>query len=211
MEDDRVTGFHSVPPSQPHCYLHGTLEMGHLISLYCFAEQGLPPPTYQWQRVSGDTVKNITESYSFKTGAFVIGNLTYLEEGYYRCTAANSLGSKSCQINLSTSQTGVIIGALIGAILVVALICGVVWFLTSKEKKKKRKEKTAMIETQDVSQKEPLNAEYTAVPNQESVPLSTVPPSKGSTETNEYVAPEEIEVRAEPENETQEEARQPEA
>lgn len=56
----------------------------------------------------------------------------------------------------------------------------------------------------DVAQKEPMNAEYVAVPNQESVPAAAVPPSKESTETNEYVTPEEIEVATAPENEMQE-------
>nr|XP_056714931.1 V-set and immunoglobulin domain-containing protein 1-like [Euleptes europaea] len=200
-----------VPPSQPHCSLRGTPEMGHLISLYCFSEGGLPAPTYQWQKVSGDTVTPVTEAYNPKTGLFIIGNLTNFEEGYYRCTAANSLGNSSCHINVTSShsESGVIVGALIAAILAAALICGIVWFLASKEKRKKRKEKAAMIETQEVVQKEPLNAEYTAGPNQESVPAAPVPRSKESTETNEYETPEEIEVAAAPENEIQEAEHQP--
>ncbi|XP_054851783.1 V-set and immunoglobulin domain-containing protein 1 [Eublepharis macularius] len=200
-----------VPPSQPHCGLRGTPEMDHLVSLFCFSEGGMPVPTYQWQKVSGDTVTPVTESYNPKTGLFVIGNLTKFEEGYYRCMATNRLGNSSCDISVTTSHSegGIIAGALIGAILAAALICGVVWFLASKEKKKKRKEKAAVNEMQAVDQKEPLNAEYTAVPSQENVPVAAIPPSKESTETNEYVTPEEIEVAAVPENEMQEAEHQP--
>ncbi|XP_060105097.1 V-set and immunoglobulin domain-containing protein 1 [Heteronotia binoei] len=200
-----------VPPSDPHCSLWGTAELGHAISLNCFSKEGLPAPTYQWYQVSGDIATPVTEQYNHKTGVFVIGNLTNFEEGYYRCTASNVLGNSSCHINITTShsETGIIIGALIAAILAAALICGIVWFLTTKEKRKKRKEKAAVSEMQDVAQKEPLNAEYIAVPNQGSVPAAPVLPSKESTETNEYITPEEIEVAAVPENEMQEVEHQP--
>nr|XP_056714933.1 V-set and immunoglobulin domain-containing protein 1-like [Euleptes europaea] len=84
----------------PHCSLRGTPEMGHLISLNCFSEEGLPSPSYRWQKVSGDTVTPVTEAYNPKTGVLVMSNLTKSEEGYYRCTAVNSLGRKFCQISL---------------------------------------------------------------------------------------------------------------
>ncbi|XP_077165416.1 V-set and immunoglobulin domain-containing protein 1 [Paroedura picta] len=194
-----------VPPSQPHCVLRGTAERGHLISLYCFSEGGLPSPSYHWLHVSGDTVTPVTETYNPQTGIFIIGNLTRFEEGYYRCIASNLLGNSSCDINVSTSHSegGIIVGALIAAILLAALICGIVWFLTSKEKRKKRKEKAAVKEMQDDAEREPMKAEYVAVPNQESAPVAPIPQSKASIETNEYVTPEEIEVAAVPENETQ--------
>ncbi|XP_061455028.1 V-set and immunoglobulin domain-containing protein 1 [Rhineura floridana] len=194
-----------VPPSKPLCSFgqNHQIEMGHLITLSCLSETGLPNPAYYWDRVSGDTVTPVTEQYNPQTGLLVMGNVTKFEEGYYRCTAVNPLGNSTCHIDLTTkhSQGGIIVGALIGAILAAALICVVVWVLASKEKKKKRKEKAATSEMQDVTHKEPLNTEYAALPSQESVPVAAVPPSK---ESNEYVTPEEIEVAAMPENETQE-------
>ncbi|XP_053129911.1 V-set and immunoglobulin domain-containing protein 1 isoform X2 [Hemicordylus capensis] len=197
-----------VAPSQLHCGYGSSPELGNLFALSCISEVGLPAPTYQWTRVLGDTAKPVTESYNSKTGVFVIGNLTTFEEGYYQCTATNFLGNSTCQIDVTIkhSDTGVIIGALIGAILAAALICGVIWFLTAKEKKKKRKEKAAVLEIQ--TQKEPLSSDYSAVPSQEAVPVSSVPPSKESNETNEYVAPE-IEAVATPENQVQEAENQP--
>ncbi|KAJ6657414.1 hypothetical protein lerEdw1_002472, partial [Lerista edwardsae] len=140
-----------------------------------------------------------------QTGLFVIGNLTNFEEGYYRCTATNSLGNSTCQtdVTMKHSESGIIVGALIGAILAAALICGIVWFLTSKEKKKKRNEKNAASGMQTAAQKEPLSSAYVAVPSQEDALVTAAPPSKESNETQEYVTPEEPEVAAEPENQIQ--------
>ncbi|XP_066496295.1 V-set and immunoglobulin domain-containing protein 1 [Tiliqua scincoides] len=193
------------PPSQLQCGFSTSPEIGHNIALSCSAKIGLPPPTYVWHRVSGDTVKPVTESYNSQTGLFVIGNLTSFEEGYYQCTAMNSLGNTTCQtdVTMKHSESGIIVGALIGAILAAALICGIVWFLTSREKKKKRNEKIAASGMQTVAQKEPLTSEYVAVPSQEAAPVVSAPPSKESNETREYVAPEESEVVEEPENQIQ--------
>ncbi|XP_062998123.1 V-set and immunoglobulin domain-containing protein 1 [Elgaria multicarinata webbii] len=204
-----------VAPSKPICSFgqsrHPEIEFGHMVTLFCFSNNGLPNPTYQWHRLMGDTVKPVTELYDPQTGSLVIGNLTKFEEGYYQCTASNSLGNSTCQIDLTTkhSESGIIIAALIAAILAAALICIIVWIVASKETKKKRKEKAAKEEVQITTQKEPLTAEYAAVPSQESVPVAAVPSSKESNETNEYVTPEEIELAEVPENEMQETEHQP--
>lgn len=193
------------PPSQLQCGFSTSPELRHNIALSCNAKIGLPAPTYLWHRISGDTVQPVTEPYNLQTGLFVIGNLTTFEEGYYRCTATNSLGNSTCQtdVTMKHSDSGIIVGALIGAILAAALICGIVWFLTSKEKKKKRNEKIAASGMQTGEQKEPLSSEYVAVPSQEAVPVVSAPPSKESNETQEYVTPEEPEMAAEPENQIQ--------
>ncbi|XP_015277282.1 PREDICTED: V-set and immunoglobulin domain-containing protein 1-like [Gekko japonicus] len=88
------------PPSQPHCSSLGTPESGSSVSLHCFSEDGLPAPTYQWQKISGDTITPVTEPYNPKTGVLVLSHLADFEEGSYRCTAMNSLGRKSCQVSL---------------------------------------------------------------------------------------------------------------
>ncbi|XP_034957836.1 V-set and immunoglobulin domain-containing protein 1 [Zootoca vivipara] len=202
-----------VAPSKPHCGFvqNNEAEIGHAITLFCFSETGMPDPIYIWHRVSGDSVVHVTGNYIPQSGRLVIGNLTKFEEGYYRCTAINSLGNSSCQIDLTTkhSEGGIIVGALIAAILAAALIGVIVWVVASKEKEKKKKEKAAISEMQTVTQKEPLNVAYAAVPSQESAPLAAVPPSKESIETSEYSTPEEVEVVAMPENATQEMGHQP--
>ncbi|XP_053230134.1 V-set and immunoglobulin domain-containing protein 1 isoform X2 [Podarcis raffonei] len=202
-----------VPPSKPHCSFvqDKEAEIGHAITLFCFSETGMPEPMYLWHRVSGDSAVHVTGNYIPQSGRLVIGNLTKFEEGYYRCTAINSLGNSTCQIDLTTkhSEGGIIVGALIAAILAAALIGVIVWVVASKEKEKKKKEKAAISEMQTVAHKEPLNVAYAAVPSQESAPVAAVPPSKESNETSEYSTPEEAEVATMPENATQEMERQP--
>ncbi|XP_060612202.2 V-set and immunoglobulin domain-containing protein 1 [Anolis sagrei] len=196
------------PPSKPLCSFTQQLEkveLGHIISLSCLSEIGMPVPKYYWHRLSGDAAMPVTDTYNPQTGVLTIGNLTKFEEGYYQCTAFNSLGNATCQIDLTIkhSESGIIAAALIAAILAAALICVIVWIVMSKEKKKKRKEKAAVSEMQTMAQKEPLTSEYVAIPSQESAPVAAVPPSKDSNETGEYVTPEEIEVAPVPENEAQ--------
>ncbi|XP_077778550.1 V-set and immunoglobulin domain-containing protein 1 isoform X2 [Podarcis muralis] len=202
-----------VPPSKPHCSFvqDKEAEIGHAITLFCFSETGMPDPIYLWHRVSGDSAVQVTGNYIPQSGRLVIGNLTKFEEGYYRCTAINSLGNSTCHIDLTTkhSEGGIIVGALIAAILAAALIGVIVWVVATKEKEKKKKEKAAISEMQTVAHKEPLNVAYAAVPSQESAPVAAVPPSKESNETSEYSTPEEPEVAAMPENVTQEMEHQP--
>uniref|UniRef100_A0A8C8RCR5 V-set and immunoglobulin domain-containing protein 1 n=1 Tax=Pelusios castaneus TaxID=367368 RepID=A0A8C8RCR5_9SAUR len=182
-----------VKPSQPHCSLRGTPETGHLVSLSCYSEEGLPAPTYQWYRVLGDTIKPMTEQLNTKTGLFIIGNLTTFETGYYRCVSYNSLGNNSCEIDLTAthSEGGVIAGALIGAILGAVVICLIVWYLNKREKKKKRNEKTANSEMQPITQKQEANVEYVNIPNQENELVAAVAPSREPNVANESSNAEE--------------------
>ncbi|XP_058010619.1 V-set and immunoglobulin domain-containing protein 1, partial [Ahaetulla prasina] len=200
-----------VPPSKPLCSFgsshHPKVEIGHLITLACISEIGLPKPAYKWYKLIGDKPQPVTELYNPYSGRLVLGNLTQFEEGYYQCTAINSLGNSSCHIDLTTkhSEGGIIVGALIAAILAAALICIVGWILISREKKKRRKEKPVAKEMQPMAAK----AEYAAVPSQASVPMAAVPPSKDPNETGEHDSPGEAQVAILSENETQEMGHQP--
>ncbi|CAM4602775.1 V-set and immunoglobulin domain-containing protein 1 isoform X2 [Lepidochelys kempii] len=191
-----------VKPSQPHCSLRGTPETGHLVSLSCYSEEGMPAPTYQWYRVLGETLKPMTEQLNTKTGLFIIGNLTTFETGYYRCTASNSLGNSSCEVDLSAahSEGGLIAGALIGAILGAVVICIIVWFLTKREKKKETKEKAANSEMQPMSQKQQANVEYVNIPTQENESVATATPSREANAANEYSTSKEVAASGMPEN-----------
>ncbi|XP_062820104.1 V-set and immunoglobulin domain-containing protein 1 isoform X3 [Anolis carolinensis] len=196
------------PPSKPLCSFtqnHEKVELGHIVTLSCLSEIGMPQPKYYWHRLSGDAAMPVTDTYNPQTGVLTIGNLTKFEEGYYQCTSFNSLGNATCQIDLTIkhSESGIIAAALIAAILAAALICVIVWIVASKEKKKRRKEKAAISEMQTMAQKEPLTSEYVAIPSQEHEPVAAVPPSKDSNETGEYVTPEEIEVVPVPESKVQ--------
>ncbi|KGL75941.1 V-set and immunoglobulin domain-containing protein 1, partial [Tinamus guttatus] len=185
-----------VKPSKPFCKVEGTPEKGHLISLSCHSEVGLPRPTYRWYRLDEDTLKPVTEQFDPKTGVLFIGNLTTFETGYYHCIASNTLGNSSCELDLTIkhSEGGIVAGALIGAIVAGVIICVIVWFLTRREKRKKKK--SSSNEMQVMTQKQP-NAEYAQVPTEENIPATTVPPSNA---TNEYPNVEETAASGAPEN-----------
>ncbi|XP_026508877.1 V-set and immunoglobulin domain-containing protein 1 [Terrapene carolina triunguis] len=191
-----------VKPSQPHCSLRGTPETGHFVSLSCYSEEGMPAPTYQWYKVSEGTHKPMTEQFNTKTGLLIIGNLTTFEAGYYRCTASNSLGNSSCEVDLTAahSEGGLIAGALIGAILGAVVICIIVWFLTKREKKKERKEKAANSEMQPMTQKQQANVEYANIPTQENESVATATPSREANAANEYSTAAETAASGMPEN-----------
>ncbi|XP_019377101.1 PREDICTED: V-set and immunoglobulin domain-containing protein 1 [Gavialis gangeticus] len=187
-----------VKPSQPLCNIQGTPESGH-ISLACHSQEGMPPPTYQWQRLSGNTIKPVKEQYNPETGLLIIGNLTTFETGYYYCIASNFLGNSSCQLDLTAThlEGSIIAGALIGAILLTAVIFIIVCVLTKKEKKK-RKEKATINETQPMTKNQQTNLEYADVPSEENIPTAAAPLTNT---TNEQSNPEEATAPGIPENE----------
>ncbi|NXW00474.1 VSIG1 protein, partial [Fregetta grallaria] len=189
-----------VKPSTPICKIEGTPEKGHLIYLLCICEEGLPHPTYHWYKVDENTLKPVTEQLNPKTGILYIGNLTTFETGYYRCIASNVMGNSTCELDLTAkhSDSGVIAGALIGAILAAAIICIIVWVLTKKAKNKK----SSSNEMQEMAQKQ-SNAEYVQVPNEENIPATTVPSSNA---TNEYSSVDETAASGTPENYEKQEA-----
>ncbi|NXX95990.1 VSIG1 protein, partial [Centropus bengalensis] len=188
-----------VKPSTPFCKIEGTPEKGHLIYLLCKCDEGFPHPTYHWYKVDENTLKPVTEQLNPNTGILYIGNLTTFETGYYRCIASNVLGNSTCELDLTAkhSDGGIVAGALIGAVLAAAIICVIVWVLTKKAKKKK----SSSNEMQEMAQKQP-NAEYVQVPNEENVPVTTVPPSNA---TNEYPSIDEMAASGTSENDEKQE------
>lgn len=41
----------TVPPSAPDCRIQGSLNIGSDITLSCNSEEGIPRPTYNWERL----------------------------------------------------------------------------------------------------------------------------------------------------------------
>lgn len=129
-----------VKPSKPFCSIQGRPEAGHPISLSCLSAFGTPSPVYYWYKIEGNTIVPVKESFNSATGVLDIGNLTNFEKGYYQCTAINSLGNSSCEIDLTSSdpEVGIIIGALVGALTGAAIIICVVYFARNKVKSKQK-------------------------------------------------------------------------
>ncbi|XP_063288198.1 V-set and immunoglobulin domain-containing protein 1 [Pelobates fuscus] len=152
-----------VAPSAPHCSMRGPMETGHYLSLYCYSEEGMPRPTYTWKRVKNGELTPIPVQTNQKKGILIIGNLTTFDDGYYRCTASNSLGNATCELDLHTGgEAGIIVGGIIGAVLLAAIIFAVIFFLVTK-KKKNKKQLPAASEMKAVPSAEPHA--YQAVPN----------------------------------------------
>ncbi|NXM05376.1 VSIG1 protein, partial [Tyrannus savana] len=189
-----------VKPSTPFCKIEGTPEKGHLIYLLCRCEEGLPHPTYRWYKVEENTLKPATEQFDPNTGILYIGNLTAFETGYYRCVASNVLGNSTCELDLTAkhSDSGIVAGALIGAILAAAVICIIVWVLTKKAKNRK----SPNNEMQEMAQKQ-SSADYVQVPNEENIPATTVPSSNA---TMEYPSVDEPTAPGTPQNKEKQEA-----
>uniref|UniRef100_A0A3B4D6Y3 V-set and immunoglobulin domain-containing protein 1 n=1 Tax=Pygocentrus nattereri TaxID=42514 RepID=A0A3B4D6Y3_PYGNA len=145
-------------PSYPACAVHGDVSTGHLVTLTCHSSNGSPSPQYTWSRIeqgkkmNEPTLKVVPDSFHFSfcfacasstldvnTGTMYIRNISQFEFGTYQCNASNSVGFSTCTVELS-SGTATIVGAVIGALLAVAFIVLLVWFITHKLKKQKQAE-----------------------------------------------------------------------
>ncbi|XP_056395998.1 V-set and immunoglobulin domain-containing protein 1 [Hyla sarda] len=135
-----------VAPSTPHCSIQGHIVVGHAVHLACLSEQGMPRPVYTWYRVENGNLKTVNAAQ--QNGVLTLGNMTKFEDGYYRCTASNSLGNATCELDLHTGgEAGIIVAGIIGAVLLAVIICGVIWFLVVKKKSKKKQLKSSELKT----------------------------------------------------------------
>ncbi|KAK6473516.1 V-set and immunoglobulin domain-containing protein 1-like, partial [Huso huso] len=158
-----------VEPSKPICAIHGTPESGHRVSLTCHSEQGNPAPTYTWSKLSDGVATQPLGQMDIITGNMKIGNLSQFEIGTYQCNASNSQGFSICTVELSEgAHEGAIAGAVIGAVLAAVIIGTVVWFISSKRRRKSNKEKSAGTELQT---KAKSDVKYQDVPTVESAPV----------------------------------------
>ncbi|XP_053329778.1 V-set and immunoglobulin domain-containing protein 1 isoform X1 [Spea bombifrons] len=137
-----------VAPSTPHCSMRGAVETGHYLSLFCFSEEGMPRPTYTWNLVDNGVLKPVPTNTNQQKGMLIVGNMSNFDDGYYRCTASNSLGNTSCELDLHTGgEAGIILAGVIGAVVVASIIAAVIWFVIAKNKDKKQKQATSEMKT----------------------------------------------------------------
>ncbi|KAM4020296.1 V-set and immunoglobulin domain-containing protein 1 [Anomaloglossus baeobatrachus] len=136
-----------VAPSTPHCSIQGNIVTGHAVKLVCLSEQGMPRPVYTWNRLVNGNLKPIVGGQQ-QNGVLIIGNMSKFEDGYYQCMASNSLGNATCELDLHTGgEAGIIVAGIIGAVLLAAIIFGVIWFLIAKKKKEKKQSKISELQT----------------------------------------------------------------
>ncbi|XP_069320323.1 V-set and immunoglobulin domain-containing protein 1 [Eulemur rufifrons] len=175
-----------VKPSKPFCSIHGSPESSHTISLSCLSALGTPSPVYYWYKLEGSNTIPVKTNPT--TGTLVIGNLTNFERGYYQCTAINSLGNSSCEIDLTSSHSEVIIivVALTGSLVGAAIITSVVCFARNKAKAKERKRNSKTVTELEPMTKIKKSAQSEAMPSEDAVQLeATLPPSTHDTVTIE--------------------------
>uniref|UniRef100_A0A8C9AM38 V-set and immunoglobulin domain-containing protein 1 n=1 Tax=Prolemur simus TaxID=1328070 RepID=A0A8C9AM38_PROSS len=175
-----------VKPSKPFCSIHGSPERSHTVSLSCLSALGTPSPVYYWYKLEGSNIIPVKANPT--TGTLVIGNLTNFERGYYQCTAINSLGNSSCEIDLTSSHSEVIIiiVALTGSLVGAAIITSVVCFARNKAKAKERKRNSKTVTELEPMTKIKKSSESEAMPTEDAVQLeATLPPSTHDTITIE--------------------------
>uniref|UniRef100_A0A8C9P5C9 V-set and immunoglobulin domain-containing protein 1 n=1 Tax=Spermophilus dauricus TaxID=99837 RepID=A0A8C9P5C9_SPEDA len=182
-----------VKPSKPLCSIQGRPEMGHSISLTCLSSFGTPSPVYHWYKLEGNNAVPVKESFNPNTGILVIGNLTNFEQGYYQCTAINSVGNSSCEIDLTSShpEVGIIVGALIGTLVGAAIIISVVCFARNKTKEKERKRNSKTTTELEPMTKKNETRENEAIPMEDVIQLeATLPPSTHDTDPTIILEPD---------------------
>ncbi|XP_059822163.1 immunoglobulin superfamily member 11 isoform X3 [Hypanus sabinus] len=121
-----------VPPAIPLCQLQGAVATGNDVTLTCSSEEGLPLPTYSWEKL--DSIAKLPPmSVEDKVqGTLILRNISTAINGLYQCTVTNVMGSHKCAIDLQVIEpqlqhVGIIAGAVITGILV--LLLGVIFVI----------------------------------------------------------------------------------
>ncbi|XP_029018300.1 V-set and immunoglobulin domain-containing protein 8b [Betta splendens] len=132
VDSRKVTLLVLVPPSAPRCSVDGAEEKGSAVSLMCKSRWGSNPLSYTWTRQTGGAMP-ATATQNSQTGALVINNLTDSNVGTYMCEASNAVGKAQCTYELHAynpvNKVGVIVGAVIGALLLLLLLLFLIWLL----------------------------------------------------------------------------------
>ncbi|KAM9294149.1 V-set and immunoglobulin domain-containing protein 8 [Gastrophryne carolinensis] len=122
-----------VVPANPRCWVEGDQTYGNDVTLKCKSDEGTPPLSYRWSKIAGPTnpatpVLNMASL----NGDLLIRNLSEVYTGKYQCTVGNMVGSGICVVDLSASsanRTGIIVGAVLGALFLLLLLLLLIWCL----------------------------------------------------------------------------------
>ncbi|XP_002708785.2 V-set and immunoglobulin domain-containing protein 2 [Oryctolagus cuniculus] len=134
-----------VPPSRPLCSQSGRTSVGGSAALKCTSSEGAPKPVYNWVHLgSSPTPPPGSAVQDEVSGQLILTNLSMSSSGTYRCVATNQMGSASCELTLTVtdSSSGRVAGTLIGVLLGILLLSVAVFCLLrfQKERRKKPKE-----------------------------------------------------------------------
>ncbi|KAI7800318.1 immunoglobulin superfamily member 11 precursor, partial [Triplophysa rosa] len=117
-----------VPPSTPSCGIQGSLDVGSDVMLLCSSEEGIPTPTYSWEKLESVPKLPHNAKQDQMQGSVTLRNISSSSSGLYQCTASNTIGKSTCVINLQVitpqpQSVGLIAGTIATAVLSVIICC----------------------------------------------------------------------------------------
>ncbi|KAA0702441.1 Immunoglobulin superfamily member 11 [Triplophysa tibetana] len=117
-----------VPPSTPSCGIQGSLDVGSDVMLLCSSEEGIPTPTYSWEKLESVPKLPHNAMQDQIQGRVTLRNISSSLSGLYQCTASNAIGKSTCVINLQVitpqpQRVGLIAGTIATAVLSVIICC----------------------------------------------------------------------------------------
>ncbi|KAA8593817.1 hypothetical protein FQN60_004651, partial [Etheostoma spectabile] len=140
-----------VPPSVPACRIQGTLDVGSDIMLICSSEEGIPTPSYSWEKLDvlpklpHNAMQGITNKLAVGVpfcptfadqmqGTVTLRNISTSNSGLYQCTSSNVIGKSTCLLNLQVvapqpQSVGLIAGTIATGVLAV-IICSLLVVVT---------------------------------------------------------------------------------
>nr|XP_042699179.1 immunoglobulin superfamily member 11-like [Chrysemys picta bellii] len=124
-----------VPPSSPECSSEGSGEEGGDVHLSCAVREGVPAPTFSWEKIPPDKQPLVMSYTEARRALLTLQNLTAATSGLYRCTASNALGSGSCALQLRVrlapqGMLGIAVGVTVTltmGLVLLALLALVLW------------------------------------------------------------------------------------
>uniref|UniRef100_A0A3Q2SR85 Immunoglobulin superfamily member 11 n=1 Tax=Fundulus heteroclitus TaxID=8078 RepID=A0A3Q2SR85_FUNHE len=123
-----------VPPSVPACRIQGTLDVGSDIMLFCSSEEGIPTPSYSWEKLDALPKLPHNAMQDQMQGTVTLRNISTSTSGLYQCTSSNAIGKSTCVLNLEVvapqpQSVGLIAGTIATGILAV-VICSLLVVVT---------------------------------------------------------------------------------
>nr|XP_023695227.1 immunoglobulin superfamily member 11 isoform X2 [Paramormyrops kingsleyae] len=131
-----------VPPSIPHCRIQGSLDVGSDIVLMCGSEEGIPTPTYAWEKLESVSKLPSSAMQDQIHGTVSMRNISTSTSGLYQCTASNAIGKSTCLLNLQVASQSENVGLIAGTIatsILAVLMCSFLVVVTLVCMKKKNK------------------------------------------------------------------------
>ncbi|CAM4548971.1 unnamed protein product [Leuciscus chuanchicus] len=123
-----------VPPSSPSCRVQGSLDVGSDVMLLCGSDEGIPTPTYAWEKLESVPKLPHNAMQDQMQGTVTLRNISTSTSGLYQCSASNAIGKSTCVLNLQVvapqpQGVGLIAGTIVTGVLAL-VICSLLVLVT---------------------------------------------------------------------------------